>query len=44
MMFREKTIKMIKKDNIIEILELMDETIELLPNVILNKEDYHKKE
>ena len=44
MIFKENTIKMIQKDNIIEILELMDETIELLPNVISNKEDYHKKE
>jgi hypothetical protein len=40
--FKKVASKMVKKDNILEVLELMNESIDLLPVAILNKNDYHK--
>jgi hypothetical protein len=34
--------KMIKKDDILEVLELMNLSVDYLPIAILNREDYHK--
>jgi hypothetical protein len=42
LMFKKIASEMIKKDNILEILELMNESIDLLPIAILDKEDFHK--